>query len=159
MRKASSLTTQRRTPMVALFENGHGRDAAATHLGVSRDAVGALNDRWRLHGRDAPKATKRVIPFEVKLEIGRRVLAGETKMALAQAYSLSSPKLIERWVRTYRAEGEDGWRTNPKGRPKELAAPGQDRSELEQLRHEHERLRAEVASLGNLRAVRIDEPS
>ena len=103
------------------------------------------------------KPTKRVFSFEFKLDVVRRFLAGETKLELAREFDLSSPKLIETWARKYRNEGEDGLRPKPAGRPaKPGVAPGEV-GELEQLRRENERLRAEVAYLGKLRALRAQE--
>lgn len=75
-------------------------------------------------------------------------------MTLAQEFDLSSPKLVEAWVRIYRDEGEDGLRPKPTGRPRrDPDTPARELSEVEQLRQENERLRAEVAYLGKLRAL------
>lgn len=156
MREQSSLSAQQRVAAVALFDAGHGRDAVANRLGVSRDAVRVLHDRWRIRGGGVlvTKPTKRSFSFEVKLEVVQRFLAGETRVALAQAYDLSSPQLVGAWVRTYRNEGEDGLRPKPKGRPrKNPDAPAREETELEALRREDERLRTEVAYLGKLRAL------
>ncbi len=145
---------------VTFFETGYGRDAVATRLSVSPNAVRKLHDRWRIWGAEVlvPKPTKRTIPFELKREIVQRFMAGETKVALAQEYALSSPQLIQRWARTYRAEGDDGLRPKPKGRPKRNPeAPVRAESELERLQRENERLRAEVAYLGKLRALSATE--
>ncbi|UPU45879.1 MULTISPECIES: helix-turn-helix domain-containing protein [Rhodococcus] len=98
---------------------------------------------------------KRAFSFEFKVEVVQRFLAGETKVALAREFGLSSPKLIETWARKYRNEGEDGLRSKRVGRP-----PGSARSvpsEVARLRAENERLRAEVAYLGKLRALRAQE--
>jgi transposase-like protein len=156
MSRRSSLSDAERQVAVALFEAGQGRRAVATHLGASRDAVRELHDRWRIWGGAAleTKPTKRVIPFEVKRDIVLRFLAGEEKVALAQEYALSSARLIGVWVRAYRADGENGLRPKPKGRPKrDPQAPVREESELDRLRHENERLRAEVAYLGKLQAL------
>ena len=152
----SSLTEAQRQAAVALFDAGLGRGAVATRLGVSRHAVRELQQRWRIWGGGAlePKPTKRSFSFELKREIVQRFLAGESKLALAEEYVLSSPKLIARWAQTYRAEGEDGLRPKPKGRPpRDPAALKREESELDRLRRENERLRAEVAYLGKLRAL------
>jgi transposase len=152
----SSLTAAQRQSAVVLFDLGMGRDAVATHLGLGRGAVMRLYDRWRIWGGEVlvPKGTKRVFPFAVKLEIVQRFLAGETKMELAQEFALSSPQLIEKWAQIYRAEGDDGLRPKPKGRPKrDPTLPAREESEVEQLRRENLRLRAEIAYLGKLRTL------
>lgn len=152
----SSLSDAQRQAAVALFASGLGGDAVATQLGVGRRAVRRLYDRWRIWGAEVlvPKGTKRVIAFELKREIVQRVLAGETKQALAQEFTLSSPQVIEKWLQRYRADGEDGLRPQPKGRPKRpVVGPPGEESELERLRRENERLRAENAYLGKLRAL------
>ncbi|WP_425362483.1 helix-turn-helix domain-containing protein [Arthrobacter citreus] len=67
---------------------------------------------------------------------------------------MSSPQLIDKWTRQYRTAGEDGLRPKPKGRPKnDSGAVRQPESELQRLRRENERLRAEVAFLGKVRAL------
>jgi len=160
MSTRSSLSEAQRQAAMALFDVGHGRGAVATRLGVSRHAVRDLQQRWRIWGDRAlePKPTKRSFSFELKREIVQRFLAGESKLALAEEYALSSPKLIARWAQAYRTDGEDGLRPQPKGRPKrDPAAPVRQESELERLRRENERLRAEVAYLGKLRALSVSQ--
>ncbi|WP_370628844.1 helix-turn-helix domain-containing protein [Paenarthrobacter nitroguajacolicus] len=68
-----------------------------------------------------------------------------------------SPGTVTNWTRIYRRDGEDGLRPKKRGRRpvnRENALP---ESEVEQLRRENERLRAEVAYLGKLRALRAQE--
>lgn len=160
MRKDSSLTEQQRIAVRALFVEGHGRDAVATHLGVSPSAVRRLHDRWRIRGDDAlvAKATKRVYSFELKLGIVRRFLAGETQGALAEEFGMPSPDLVATWARAYRRDGDAGLRPKPKGRPrKEPTAPQPELTELERLQQENEYLRAKVAYLEKLKALMAQE--
>ena len=105
----SSLSQDQRVAAVALFEEGSDRDAFATQLGVSRDPVNALYDRWRVRGTGAlvTKPDKETYAFEVKLDVVQRFLAGDPKVELAQEFGLSSPQLIGSWVRKYRDEGDD----------------------------------------------------
>ncbi|UNK45241.1 helix-turn-helix domain-containing protein [Arthrobacter sulfonylureivorans] len=104
------------------------------------------------------KSTKRRFSFEFKLAVVQRYLAGEGKVALAKEFELSSPDLIKKWARYYRNDGEDGLRPKPKGRPKSPPETGaQPESELQRLRRENERLRAEVAFLGKVQAFRDEE--
>ena len=127
----------------------------ATRLGVSRWAVQELYDRWRLRGDDALVARKnRTYSFETKRDSVRRFLAGETKIALAEEYDLSSTKVLEKWVRVYRQHGEAGLRPQPHGRPPvDHTATHAAPSELERLREQNEYLRAKVAFLEKLEAL------
>lgn len=104
------------------------------------------------------KPTKEVYSFEFKLALVERFIAGETAPDLAAEVGLSSPGLLKRWAREYHREGADALRPKPKGRPKAPdAPPAAEIPELERLRRENERLRAEVAYLGKLRALRAQE--
>jgi transposase-like protein len=157
MYASSSLSEAQRVEAIALFDAGYGHKAAASQLQASRWAIQRLYHRWRIRGSGAlvTKPTKRTFSFEFKHDIVRRALAGESKLALAQEFDLSSPRLIEKWLNIYRTEGEDGLRPKPKGRPRETPArPERQESELARLRRENERLRAENAYLGKLRALR-----
>lgn len=155
MRKDSSLSEAQRAAAVELFERGHSRKYVARHLGVSRDAIRAIHDRWRLRGREAlvTKTTRRSYGYEEKHALVQRVLAGETKLAVAQEAGLSSPNVLATWLRVYAREGEAGLQPKPRGRPRAVGRPEPELSEVEQLRRENEWLRAEVAYLGKLQAL------
>ncbi|MFV2196212.1 transposase [Nocardiopsis sp. LOL_012] len=160
MNPHSSLTSEQRAAAVDLFEAGHGFKATASSLGVGRQALRILFERWKLHGRRAlvEKRTKERFPFETKLEIVRRRLAGETATDLCSEYGLSSRKILNKWVRIFHDQGEYGLRPRPRGRPKRREpAASEPISELERLRQENERLRAQVAYLGKLKALRDQE--
>jgi transposase len=160
MHERSSLSEEQRRAAVALFETGWGAKSVTTRLEVSPKAIRRLYDRWRVRGGTTllTKPTKRLFSFEFKLDAVRRFQAGESKVALAKEFQLSSPQLIEKWARQYRAEGEDGLRPKPKGRPKASPdAAGKPESELQRLRRENERLRAEVAFLEKVQALRDEE--
>ncbi|MEU6270793.1 helix-turn-helix domain-containing protein [Saccharopolyspora shandongensis] len=156
------MTAEQRAVAIGLFNDGWADRSVATRLGVSRWPVARLYGRWRVRGGAALVNTpsRRSFSFEFKLEVVRRFLTGETKLDLAREFGLSSPKLIETWARTYRTEGEAGLRPKRRGRPPKPAGQGQgsgEESELEALRRENERLRAENAFLGKLRALRAQE--
>lgn len=160
MHACSSLSEDQREAAVAWFEKGIADSATASLLGVSRGPVGRLYRRWRIHGRGAlvAKPTKRMYSFEFKLALVERFIGGETSPDLAAEAGLSSPRLLETWVRAYRREGAEALQPKPKGRPRKPdAPPPAELPELERLRRENERLRAEVAYLGKLRALRAQE--
>jgi transposase-like protein len=99
------------------------------------------------------KRAKRVFSFEFKREVARRYLDGESKVDLAREFDLAWPQQVATWGRIYRDVGEDGLRPKPRGRRPSAAIVAGEPSELEQLKQENERLRAEVAYLGKLRAL------
>lgn len=94
--------------------------------------------------------------FEAKVALVERFLAGEPAAELAEEAGLASPQTVKTWARIYRREGADGLRPKPRGRP---AAPPDEGggSEVARLRRENERLRAQVAYLGKLQALRAQE--
>ena len=156
MRASSSLSEVQRKAAVAWFEKGIAARATAGLLGVPRPPVRGLYLRWRIHGRGVLMTQPPTsYSFEFKLALVERFLAGETGPNLAVEAGLSSPRVLQKWVRVYREEGADALRPKPKGRPrKSEAPPPPDTPEMERLRRENERLRAEVAYLGKLRALR-----
>jgi transposase len=156
----SPLSEVQREAAVAWFEKGIADKAAARLLGVSHSPVQLLYLRWRIHGRGAlvAKPTKQVYSFELKLALVERFIAGETAQNLAAEAGLSSSGLLKNWAAAYRRDGADALRPKPKGRPREPdSPPPAELPELERLRRENERLRAEVAYLGKLRALRAQE--
>jgi transposase-like protein len=156
MDRRSSLSEAQRVLAVGLFEKGMGSGAVASQLAAARDPVKLLYQRWRIHGKGAlvAQSARRMFSFEFKLAVVERFLAGESATALAAEFELSSPKLVKTWARRYRQDGADGLRLKLKGRPgKDLEAPAAD-SELERLRRENEFLKAKVAYLGKLKALR-----
>ncbi|WP_405216922.1 transposase [Agrococcus sp. Ld7] len=158
MDRRSSLSEEQREAAIAWFELGHGSGSTATVLGVARDPVNALYRRWRIRGGDAlvnGRTAPRSYSFELKLALVERALDGELFTELAAEAGLSSPKLLQRWARDYRRDGPDALRPKPRGRQSEPpeAVPGGE-GELERLRRENELLRAKVAYLGKLKALR-----
>ena len=154
----SPLSEDQREAAVAWFEKGIADKAVARLLGVSQSPVQVLYLRWRIHGRGAlvAKPTKQVYSFELKLALVERFIAGETAQDLAAEAGLSSSGLLKNWAAAYRRDGVDALRPKPRGRPRTPGSPPAE-PELERLLRENERLRAEVAYLGKLRALRAQE--
>lgn len=152
----SSLSEGQREAAVAWFEQGYGHVAVSRRLGVARDPVRRLFQRWRIRGRDAlvdRRTTQRSYPFELKVALVERFLAGEAAADLAVEAGLSSPKLLQRWASEYRRDGPEALHAKPRGRPVKAHDPGEE-TELARLQRENELLRAEVAFLGKLKALR-----
>jgi transposase-like protein len=153
------LSEAQREAAVALFEKGVGYRAAARLLDAPWVPVRALYMRWRIHGQGVlVSRPPRSYSFEFKLALVERFLAGESGPDLAVEAGSSSRELLQKWVRAHRVKGQDGLRPKPKGRPRKPdSPPPPELPELERLRRENERLRAEVAYLGKLRALREHE--
>ncbi|ROZ61761.1 helix-turn-helix domain-containing protein [Kocuria soli] len=154
MPELSSLTPEQREQAITLFEQGHGQRAVAYRLGVRYQAVRNLHGRWRVHGRLTlvPSNTKRVYPVELKLEAVTRHAAGEASTDLAVELGISTPRLIQRWSELYRTGGVKA--LEPRKRGRRASSEQQPTDQTEYLRQENERLRAEVAYLKKLRALR-----
>ena len=152
MRARSALSPKQRELAVGCFEEGRGADSTGVLLQVPSDRVRRLYERWRIHGRLClvEKPTKATYSFDFKKEIVERFLAGESQPALAKEFQLSSPRLVQAWVRKYRAEGDEGLRPKPKGRPRtDPSTTRRPVSELQRMQRENNRLRAENAYLKN----------
>jgi transposase-like protein len=149
------LTEGQRVAAVALFEKGIGYTATARSLDVYRVPVKSPYRRWRIHGQGVLVSRPvKSYSFEFKLALVQRFLAGESGPDLAVEAGLGSRELLQKWVRAYRLEGEDGLRPKPKGRPRKPdSPPPAELSEVEQLRRENERLRAEARFLTELERI------
>lgn len=156
-----SRTTLSRSDAVSaieLFEQGFTAKSVSTSLDLARHPVQMLYQRWQLRGLGAlVTRERRQYDFETKLEIVHRHIAGETARVLAAEFELPSPSTVANWASIYRREGEDGLRPKPRGRPPVNREHAPQKSEVETLRTENERLRAEVAYLGKLRALRSQQ--
>jgi transposase len=95
--------------------------------------------------------------FEIKLEIVLGDTKGESGRNLSEKYDLPSPSTVTNWTSIFRRDGEEGLRPKRRGRPPTIRVDTPPESDTEALRRENERLRAEVAYLGKLRALRSPE--
>ena len=138
-----------------MFEQGFTAKSVAISLDLARSPVQMLYQRWQLRGSGAlVTRDRRQYGFETKLEIVRRHVKGESGRALCEEYGLPSPSTVANWTSIYRRDGEDGLRAKRRGRPPTDRGDSPPKTEIETLRVENERLRAEVAYLGKLRALR-----
>jgi len=158
MYSGSTLTHSDTVSAVELFEQGFTAKSVAMSLDLSRNPVQMLYQRWQRRGAGAlVTRDRRQYDFETKLEVVQRHVRGESGRALAEEYDLPSPSTVANWTSIYRRDGEDGLRPKKRGRPPTDRGKLPSESEIETLRKENERLRAEVAYLGKLRALRSQE--
>lgn len=151
----SSLSEQQRELLVGFFEQGVGYAAAATQVGVKTGPARLLFRRWKLNGRIClmKKPKNKSYSYDVKKEVVKRFLAGETRMDLAEEFGLSSHGIVQLWVRLWREGGDEALMPKPKGRPKGSVKP-QPMSEEDKLRRRIEQLEAENAYLKKLQDLR-----
>lgn len=159
MHSGSSLSDAQRAAAVALFQEGLGCRAAATRLGLGKNAVELLYNRWRVRGEAALMSERRyrVYSFEVKMEAVRRSSAGESNVDLAIEFDVASPRTIQKWVRDFNRFGADALRPARGESARPAPQLSDTEKELKRLRAENVRLRAQVAYLGKVGALKARE--
>lgn len=155
MYSKSTLSHSDAVSAVELFEAGFTAKSVALTLDFAGAPVQMLYQRWQLRGSGAlVTRDRKQYDFDTKLEIVLRHTKGESGRALAVEFGLPSPSTVANWTSIFRRDGPDGLRPKRRGRPPTTRADSRPESENEVLRRENERLRAEVAYLGKLRALR-----
>lgn len=158
MYSGSTLSHSNAVSAVELFEQGLTAKSVALALDLAPNPVQMLYERWQIRGAGALMTrVRKQYEVETKLEIVRRHLQGVSGRVLAKEYDLPSPGTVTNWAKIYRRDGEEGLLPKKRGRPPANRENSLPESEVEQLRSENERLRAEVAYLGKLRALRSQE--
>ena len=158
MYSGSTVSLSDAVSAVEMFEQGFTAKSVAMSLDLAGSPVQMLYQQWQLRGSEAlVTRDRKQYDFEIKLEIVRRHVRGESGRALAEEYGLPSPNIVATWTGIYRREGEDGLLPKRRGRPPTDHRDYPPKSEIETLRSENERLSAEVAYLGKLRALRSPE--
>lgn len=157
MYSGSTLSHSDAVSAVELFEQGFTAKSVAISLDLAPNPVQMLCQRWQLGSGALVTRDRRQYDFETKLEIVLRHIKGASGRVLAEEFDLPSPNTVANWTSIYRRDGEDGLRPKRRGRPPTDRGNLPQESEIETLRKENERLRAEVAYLGKLRALRSQE--
>ena len=143
---------------VELFEQGFTAKSVALALDLAGSPVQMLYQRWQLRGSGAlVTRDRKQYDFETKLQIVLRHTKGESGRAIAEEFGLPSPGTVANWTSIFRRDGPDGLRPKRRGRPPTTREDERPETETGALRRENERLRAEVAYLGKLRALRSPE--
>lgn len=158
MYSRSTLSLSDAVSAVELFEQGFTAKSVTIALDLAAAPVQMLYERWQLRGKGAlVTRERRRYDFELKLEIVLRHIRGESGRSLCEEFDLPSPSTVANWTGIYRRDGEEGLRPKPRGRPPAIRRAPRAESETEALRRENEWLRAEVAYLGKLRALKSQE--
>ncbi|WP_185740508.1 helix-turn-helix domain-containing protein [Homoserinimonas aerilata] len=101
-----------------LIVAGYGRRAIASELGISaytaRKWVHAYQ-RFGVLGL-VPVTANTKYPFELKLAAVQCFLGGDSKPEILDKFQIRSPAALDRWVRTFRATGEESLKRT-RGRP------------------------------------------
>lgn len=158
MYSKSTLSHSDAVSAVELFEQGFTAKSVALALDLAGAPVQMLYQRWQLRGSGAlVTRDRKQYDVETKLQIVLRHTKGESGRALAEEFGLPSPSTVANWTSIFRRDGPDGLRPKRRGRPPTTRGDDRPETEAEALRRENERLRAEVAYLGKLRALRSPE--
>lgn len=115
-----------------LFDEGLGRRAVASRLGVPECAVRNWEYAYRALGKEALLNGRNLsYPQDLKLEAVRMFLDdGMSKPQVMEKLGIKSKSALERWIREYRAGGTDALAPKPKGRrPKPAKAAYATREE------------------------------
>lgn len=109
-----------------LFDEGLGRRADATRLGVPECAVRNREYAYRALGKEALLNGRKLSypPQGLKIEAARMFLDdGISKPQVMGKLGIKSKSALERWIREYRAGGADALAPKPKGRRPKPAKP------------------------------------
>lgn len=145
-----------------LVKDGMGYKAVARRLAMPMHTARIWLMKYRSGGEEAFMGAQgnRSYDWETKVAAARdRVEGGLTKTEVMAKYAIASVAALERWCREYRAGGAEALRPRPKGRPKGAKSkpkPGPTREQ--ELAEEVAYLKAKVAYLEKLRALREDKP-
>jgi transposase-like protein len=141
-----------------LIAGGYGRFALASALaipvGIAEEWVHAY---WAVgeEGFLSMGSTHRRYDYETKLAAAQDYVdGGLTRQEVLSKHGIANLTQLKRWARAYREGGPEALRPKPKGRPRAEGEPPRAVTREEELEAENRRLRAEVAYLKKLRALK-----
>ena len=142
-----------RLRVVELYEQGYGRNAIASLLGMSSGTVREWLAVHRSVGIEvlAMMGEKhKTYSFEDKLAAVRAVVdEGITKPEAMARFGITSTTSLKTWLRAYREGGPNALRPGPKGRRKGTSSPPKEMTREQELEERCRRLETEVAYLKN----------
>lgn len=142
-----------------------GSRALAAEHGLDHGTVRRWAHQYQVHGESGLRKKFSHYSAQFKLFVLRRMWQEELSCRqVAVLFDLRGGHgVVTAWERRYHEGGLDALQPNPRGRPKKMPepkppvpmpTPADEACTLEQLRKENEYLRAEVAYLKKLRALR-----
>lgn len=146
-----------------------GARSLAAQYGLDHGTVRRWVERYRRHGEAGLRKKFSSYSARFKLSVLRRMWREELSCRqVAALFDLRGGHgVVTTWERQYHEGGLDALKPKPRGgqtkmpvapqSPKPLALSAEDARTLEQLRKENEYLRAEVAYLKKLRALRQEK--
>lgn len=145
-----------------------GARSLAAQYGLDHGTVRRWAERYRQHGEAGLRKKFSRYSARFKLSVLRRMWREELSCRQVSAlFDLrGGHSTVTVWERLYHEGGLDALKPKPRGRPKTMPAPKppkplplptEEAGSLEQLRKENEYLRAEVAYLKKLRALRQEK--
>lgn len=145
-----------------------GARSLASQHGLDHGTVRRWVEAYRQHGEQGLR--KKFSHYSVQFKLSVLCRMWREELSCRQAAALFDVRgghnVVVTWERQYHEGGLDALKPKPRGRPKKMTAPKPlspqapqegDTRTLEQLRKENEYLRAEVAYLKKLRALRQEK--
>jgi Transposase and inactivated derivatives len=157
----AKLTYEDKKEIIRLYDEEHlGYILIARKMKVTDKVVEKIIRKFHMHGEDALKKKKnRDFSADLKLEIIKRVLNGESKSSVAIEYNIE-PSQIRLWLKKYNENGYNGLINKPKkGRPptmnkeKKVIDPNNKDALLKAKDERILELEAEVEALKKLKAL------
>lgn len=140
----------------SLIGRGYGRGTLARGLDVSQEMAKQLIMEYHLNGGKIASMGNRTYDYETKLAAVREhVVDGASKIEVMSRYGISSQGVLKKWCALWREGGDEALRPKRRGRRKGSSPVPRVALDREQeLEAEVRYLRAQVAYLGKVRALR-----
>ena len=156
----AKLSYEDKNEIVRLYNDEHyGYRTISKKYNVSESTIKRIIRRFKIHGKSSlvKKKNKKFTP-EIKLEIIKRSLEGESKWGLGVEYQVTEAQIIS-WLNKFEKFGYNGLIDKPKGRPptmkkeNKVINPNDKDAIIKEKDQRILELEAEVEALKKLRAL------
>ena len=156
----AKLSYEDKKEIIRLYNEDHyGYATISKKYNVNDTTILKIVRRYLIHGESSlVKKKNRKFTPEMKLEIIKRSLNGESKMGLSVEYQINDTQ-INSWLKKYEKFGYNGLINKPKGRPpnmkkeKKTIDPNDKDAIIKEKDQRILELEAEVEALKKLRAL------